>query len=240
MVISHTSATNCGHLYHHSFSRNNIPPSAWPVGFTLTTEHVWDAFTIACLLNDSTRLSSQLIVPNTGLQKYCFSEAMKARNLHFHLYSQSELSHQYDKCFRIFHGEEVWVVVVDGVTVGHPCCTVHNCFEPLETQQNRFCKSHEATEGRVCAIKGCTQLHQKDAHVCSDPEHVEAERIHVERGQARFQLKGHLERARVSHPNDSIAKDCMLDDLADDEAEQEFNITATLQNDACGTDFQCK
>jgi hypothetical protein len=134
----------------------------------------------------------------------------------------------------------VWVVVVDGVTVGHPCCTVHNCFEPLETQRNRFCKSHEATEGRVCAIKGCTQLHQKDACVCSDPEHVEAERIHVERGQARFQLKDRLERARVSHPNDRIAEDRVLDDVADDEAEQEIDIAAALQNDARDTDFQHK
>ena len=69
----------------------------------------------------------------------------------------------------------MWVVVVDGVMVGHPYCAVHNCFEPLETQQNCFCKGYEATEGRVCVIKGCTQLHQKDAHVCSDPEHVEVE-----------------------------------------------------------------
>jgi hypothetical protein len=95
-------------------------------------------------------------------------------------------------------------------------------------------------EGRVCAIKGCTQLCQKDAHVCSDPEHVKAEQIHVERGQARFQLKSCLERARVSHLNDSITEDCMLDDVADDEAEQEIEIAAALQNHACDADIQHK
>jgi hypothetical protein len=52
MVVSHTSATNCGCLYHCSFSRYTLPPPDWPVGFTLTTEHVWDAFIIACLLDD--------------------------------------------------------------------------------------------------------------------------------------------------------------------------------------------
>ena len=160
MVISHTSATNCARLYHRSFSRDNIPPSSWPVGFTLTTEHVWDAFVIACLLDDSSRLSSQLVVPNAGLQKDRFMEAMKARNLRFCLYSQPELSHRCDKCHRIFRGEEVWVVVVDGVTVGHPCCAVHNCFDPLENHRNHFCMSHEMTEGRVCVIKGCTQLRE--------------------------------------------------------------------------------
>jgi hypothetical protein len=152
------------HLYHCSFSRDNISPSGWPVGFTLTTKHVWDAFTVACLLDDSTWLSSQLIIPNIGLQKDQFMKAMWARNLRFRLYSQPELSHQCDKCLQIFHGEEVWVVVVvDGVTVGHPCCAVHNCFEPLENQCNHFCSSHKKTEGRVCAIKGCTQIRQAHA-----------------------------------------------------------------------------
>jgi hypothetical protein len=79
MVVSHTSATNCARLYHRSFSHNNISPSGWPVEFTLTTEHVWDAFTITCLLNDSTRLGTQVIVPNTGLQKDRFTEVTRAR-----------------------------------------------------------------------------------------------------------------------------------------------------------------
>jgi hypothetical protein len=78
MLISHTSAINCACLYHRSFSHNNIPPSGWPVGFTLAAEHVWDVFTIICLLDDSTQLSSQLIVSNTGLQKDWFTDAVKA------------------------------------------------------------------------------------------------------------------------------------------------------------------
>jgi hypothetical protein len=118
MVISHTSATNCGRLYHRSFSRYSLPPPDWPVGFTLTTEHVWDAFIIACLLDDCTRLKSQLIIPNNGLQKDRFKKVMQARNLRFRLYGQPELNHRCDKCTRVYQGQEVWVVVVDGVTVG--------------------------------------------------------------------------------------------------------------------------
>ncbi|KAF8225619.1 hypothetical protein L208DRAFT_1010428, partial [Tricholoma matsutake] len=85
-------------------------------------------------------------------------------------------------------------VVVDGVTVGHPCCAVHNCFEPLQNQRDHYCKSHEKTEGQICQIKGCTQVRQKDSRVCGDLQHIEAEHIHVQRGQARFQLKECLER----------------------------------------------
>ncbi|KAF8231039.1 hypothetical protein L208DRAFT_1279247, partial [Tricholoma matsutake] len=78
MVISHTSATNCSCLYHHSFSRHSLPPPDWPVGFMLTMEHIWDAFIIACLLNDCAQLDSQLIIPNNGPQKNWFNKAMQA------------------------------------------------------------------------------------------------------------------------------------------------------------------
>jgi hypothetical protein len=110
---SHTSATNCARLYHRSFSRNNISPSDWPVGFALIAECIWDSFTITCLLDDNAQLGSQIIAPNTGLQKDRFTGAIEARSLRFHLYGQPELSHRWDKCLRIFHGEEAWVVVVD-------------------------------------------------------------------------------------------------------------------------------
>ncbi|KAF8225620.1 hypothetical protein L208DRAFT_1128618, partial [Tricholoma matsutake] len=78
MVISHTSATNCSRLYHRSFSRHSLPPPDWPMGFMLTTEHIWDAFIIACLLDDCGRLNSQLIIPNNGPQKTRFNKAMQA------------------------------------------------------------------------------------------------------------------------------------------------------------------
>ncbi|KAF8219768.1 hypothetical protein L208DRAFT_1337863, partial [Tricholoma matsutake] len=145
-----------------------------------------------------------------------------------------------DKCLRVFHGEEVWVVVIDGVTVGHPCCGVHNCFKPLENQHKTFCRSHEMTEGRVCTIKGYTQLWQAQARVCSNPKHLEVEHIYIEHGQAQIQLKEHLERACISHLNDSVAEEHVLDDVADDEAEQEIEIAVTIQSNACQADSVCK
>jgi hypothetical protein len=239
MLFSHTSATNCARLYHHSFSRHNLPPFGWPFGFTLKTEHVWDAFIITCLLDDFSRLNAQLIVPNIGPQKDRFNEAMKARNLRFRLLGQPELNHRCEKCTRIYKGAEVWVVVVDGVTVGHPCCGVHNCFEPLENQRDQFCNTHKRTEGTRCCIKGCTQARENGSRVCLDPEHVEAERVHIERGQARFQLKDRLERARVAHPNDSIAEGHPADDV-DDELEQDIEIAVAIQNHARNADTQRK
>lgn len=46
-----------------------------------------------------------------------------------------------------------------------------------------------------------------DSHMCSAPAHQEVERVHQERGQARFQLKERLQCALVAHPNDAIAEE---------------------------------
>jgi hypothetical protein len=246
MLISHTSATNCARLYHRSFSRHNIPPRSWPVGFTLTTEHVWDAFVIACLLDDHQKLGTQLIIPNSGMQKDRFMEALRARNLRIRLHSQPEFTHRCEKCCQNVKGRRVWVVVVDGVTVGHPCCAVHNCFVPLKRQRDRYCKMHEQGEGRQCAIKECLQLRNGDSLVCTDEEHVKAYEIYIQRGQARFQLKNQLERARVAHPNDAISEERSWDEVVDGEEEVDielgegtdesgeagFNTAAAIQTEA--------
>jgi hypothetical protein len=74
------------------------------------------------------------------------------------------------------------------------------------------------------------QLRQAETRVCSRPGHVEAERIRVEHGQACFQLKDHLERACISHPNDSIAEECALDDVLGDDTEREIGIAIAIQD----------
>ena len=49
--------------------------------------------------------------------------------------------------------------------------------------------------------------------------------MHTERGQARFQLQERLKRARIAHPNDAIAEEVDLAELADvDDTENEFRF----------------
>jgi hypothetical protein len=64
--------------------------------------------------------------------------------------------------------------------------------------------------------------------MCSEPSHQEVERIHQERGQARFQLKERLQRALVAHPNDAIAEEGT--DLGDvDDEVEDFEIGGSEQ-----------
>ena len=77
---------------------------------------------LLALLEDCQGWSKLLEVPHTGAQKDRFTAALCSRNLRFCMYGQPELRHYCNKCMRVFkNGTKVWVVVIDGVTVGCPC-----------------------------------------------------------------------------------------------------------------------
>lgn len=75
------------------------------VNFTasLSTEHVWDAFVLLGLLEDSERVGDLLHVPHTGDQSQRFNEAMRKRNERFITYGQPDAVHHIcDKCARFY------------------------------------------------------------------------------------------------------------------------------------------
>lgn len=191
----------------------------------MSTDHVWDAFVILALMEDCQGRSATLKVPHTGKQKDRFTSAVQARNVRFRLNGQPELRHFCHRCLRVYpNGHKVWVVVIDGVTVGHPCCAIHNCKIPLANNRHRFCPTHAARDN-ICAVDGCEQPVTPEFRTCNQEEHQKVERIHRERGQARFQLQERLQRARVAHPNDALAStNTPTADLIDIE-DEEFEIS---------------
>jgi hypothetical protein len=76
----------------------------------------------------------------------------------------------------------------------------------------------------ICSIVSCDSPVVAERYTCSDPRHQEVERVHRERGQARFQLKERLQRARVAHPNDAVAKETGTEEDLDDEVE-DFEVS---------------
>lgn len=79
----------------------------------------------------------------------------------------------------------VRVIVIDGITIGHPCCSVRNCKISLEKQHHRFCPAHDKMKA-VCAIKDCSSPIFEGHLVCSNVVHLEVEKQHCLRGQARI------------------------------------------------------
>ena len=116
-------------------------------------------------------------------------------------------------------------MVIDGVTVGHPCCSSHNCHIPLVSNRDRYCKDHREAAG-VCAIVGCSAPVVPNTKTCANEDHQAVEKVHIERGQSRFQLQERLARARVAHPNDSLGEEVTsIPELIDvDEDEEEFEL----------------
>ena len=69
---------------------------------------------------------------------------------------------------------------------------------------------------------------EQKTRVCDDPKHQEIERVRTQKGQARFMLKERLLHQHVSHPEDAIATDVGLDELADvDDEVEEFTVQDT-------------
>ncbi|KAF8958550.1 hypothetical protein BDZ97DRAFT_1923591 [Flammula alnicola] len=227
--ISWKSFTNCARTYEIALSGPDCLPVDWTFKAALKGDHVQDGFTILSLLEDHHERNTTLIVPHTGEQADRFTEAIKARNARIKLYGQKEVLHRCKKCTRIYNGNDgkpiksVWVAVMDGVTLGHTCCAVHNCKIPLTTSRDRYCTAHRGLSN-ICAIKDCSEPVLEGKRTCIHPSHQEVECVYRLRGESRVQLQEKLKRQRVAHPNDGIAQEVDVGELIDDEEEEEFEV----------------
>ena len=120
--------------------------------------------------------------------------------------------------------------VTDGVTIGRPCCGVHDCMVPLDSVKNRFCPDHKVqliyqqiylvrnililattwkAQDTLCSVIDCPNPTESDGKrklkTCSLPEHRKLEINNDLRNKAMFQLKHRLARLRVSQPVAAIA-----------------------------------
>ena len=95
-------------------------------------------------------------------------------------------------------------MVTDGVTIGRPCCAVHDCKDPLPTVKHRYCQKHSDL-AKLCAIVSCNAKAEVGFRTCATPEHRKLEVYRHQQGKAMFQLKHRLQRLKVSQTHDSLA-----------------------------------
>ena len=123
-------------------------------------------------------------------------------------------------------GLTVHVVVMDGVTLGRPTCGVPHCTIPLANKRHRFCPTH-VDFNQKCAIVGCNErISAPDKRTCNDPTHQRVEDVHIKRGEAAFQLKEKLKRAKVAHPKNGEALDLPVAHIIeqDDDLDETYEI----------------
>lgn len=90
--------------------------------------------------------------------------------------------------------------VTDGITIGHPCCAVHDCKEPLLSQRNQHCEIHRDRDS-MCAIIGCPNRASPGHSTCAVIDHRKLETRGVEAHTAMFQLRRRLERLKIYQPD---------------------------------------
>ena len=84
---------------------------------------------------------------------------------------------------------------MDGVTVGRPCCKVHDCEGYLPTQKAHYCTEHAALE-QQCVVDDCQELADSQFRTCSQPSHRKLE--DMDGRSALFQLRRRLERLKTN------------------------------------------
>ena len=76
--------------------------------------------------------------------------------------------------------KKISVVVIDGVTIGHPCCAIHNCHVPLSNNRHRYCDNHIDNQN-IYGIVGCSEKVAPNKRTCLIAEHQTIEKVHSER-----------------------------------------------------------
>ncbi|KZT50698.1 hypothetical protein CALCODRAFT_444209 [Calocera cornea HHB12733] len=84
--------------------------------------------------------------------------------------------------------------ITDGVSIGRPCCRVHNCANPLPTNRSRYCLQHQAIDA-ICAVEGCEEPAPTGRRTCNTPEHRQLEDHYNATGKSFKILKKRLQQA---------------------------------------------
>jgi len=238
-MIYRTSATNCARIYNEGLATNsseNTPslPAATQKSLELRVKDVWNSLFLYWLINDSVETGSVLnLEHDCATQADRLLPALRSCNTRMVGTGQENWNHACDKCcwidtapdesqskgytlvlFYILISSTAVLrsVVVDGITVGHPCCGVHDCTQPLASVKDRFCSTHQHLKNE-CAVVDCNSPVTPGLKTCANEEHRSLELYLDERNKAMFQLKHRFERLKIAQPTDSLAE--VNDDNAD-------------------------
>lgn len=94
--------------------------------------------------------------------------------------------------------------MADGLSMGHPCCTVFACCAPLQNNRHRYCKTH-FNQHNICAVVLCEEpITGYDSKTCLNPEHKAFECKNKEKGASNFILKEWFQHTQASQPVDTL------------------------------------
>ncbi|KAF8573676.1 hypothetical protein K439DRAFT_1624888 [Ramaria rubella] len=78
--------------------------------------------------------------------------------------------------------------LLDGNTIGHPCCVIHDCKVPLsKVGRDIYCPAHLRYEAK-CAVTTCESAHGEGFLTCPQLNHRSLEVAYCKKGVAFFQM----------------------------------------------------
>ena len=194
----------------------------------MTVDDVWNGFFIHSLLLDHMERAVVLQLDHKApSQARRLQSALRARNYRMRGTGQENWNHACELCSWVYTGDDgvecksphcgrsttyvlssssgcLRSVVIDGVNMGCPCCSIHDCDNALDSVRDRFCPEH-AHFRQQCAVTSCSESVQQGFKTCLLSEHRQLELHYYERGKAMFQLKTRLERLKISQTTDSLS-----------------------------------
>ncbi|KAH6907643.1 hypothetical protein BKA70DRAFT_1104746 [Coprinopsis sp. MPI-PUGE-AT-0042] len=226
------SSLNCARIYNYSllqpkgYMYNNrlafadyvLPPTVaetydgWQTALKLREEDVLNGFFLYSLLLDhSERDTCLLLKHQIPSHRERLQDELQRRNDRMEGTGQEEYFHACNLCFKVLEqdGElrKIQAAVCDGVAIGHLCCGIHDCKDPLPTNRHRYCEGHDG-EHAICVFKGCRALQSPDFLTCTDEQHRSAEVEHKARGKSLFQLQQKAQRVGQAKPQVDATSDC--------------------------------
>ncbi|TFY58442.1 hypothetical protein EVJ58_g6411 [Rhodofomes roseus] len=167
--------------------------------------------------------------------------ALRARNVIMAGPGQEMWNHACDLCCWVQPDDEgqmraVRSVVTDGVTLGHPCCAVHDCKEPIRnTKGARYCMTH-VTREKECAVVSCSAPVEDGFTTCTIAAHRALEAFKRLENKAMFQLKHRLDRIRTSQPSSGTSLSTTSSTLQQLELEAQAALLPSLDDPPVGSD----
>ncbi|KIJ48944.1 hypothetical protein M422DRAFT_162174 [Sphaerobolus stellatus SS14] len=173
--------------------RSHLPVS-WKYSFQLDYRVVGNSFFIYGLLNWHHDRVLLLQVPHKAKdQAERWTAAIVRRNHSLAGTGQLEWNHTCNICTKYTFNENGILisayrfVVIDGISLRHPCCAMHNCQNPLPNSQHRYCNKH-ADRGLRCAVSSCDEFIERGFLTCKKRTHHQAEEWYSLHGKSIFPI----------------------------------------------------
>ncbi|KAH6894811.1 hypothetical protein BKA70DRAFT_1375758 [Coprinopsis sp. MPI-PUGE-AT-0042] len=188
----------------------------WQTALKLWEEDILNGFFLYSLLLDhSERDTCLLLKHQVPSHRERLQDELQRRNDRMEGTGQEEYFHACDLCFKVLEqdGElhtfssiylcqfeppgKIQAAVCDGVAIGHLCCGIHDCKDPLPTNRHCYCQGHDG-EHAICVFKGCRALRSPDFLTCTDEQHR----------KSLFHLQQKAQRVGQAKPQVDPAFDC--------------------------------